>query len=97
MNELGTQHIPAHSPQAKGRIERSFQTLQERLVIELRLAGASTLEEANAVLKNFIERYNQKFAIPPANPVSAFRPIPSHLRLEHIFCWKEHRILNPGY
>ncbi len=97
LNELGIHHIPAHSPQAKGRIERSFQTLQERLVLELRLAGASTLEEANAVLKNFIVRYNQKFAVPPANPVSAFRPIPSHLRLEHIFCWKEHRILNPGY
>lgn len=97
LNELGIQHISARSPQAKGRIERSFQTLQERLVIELRLAGASTLEEANAVLKSFIERYNKKFAVPPANPTSAFRPIPSHLRLEHIFCWKEHRILNPGY
>jgi transposase len=97
LNELGIQHIPAHSPQAKGRIERSFQTLQERLVVELRLARASTLEEANTVLKNFIERYNKKFAVPPANPVSAFRPIPSHLRLDHIFCWKEHRKLNPGY
>ncbi|MGB9787189.1 MAG: ISNCY family transposase, partial [Infirmifilum uzonense] len=97
LNELGIYHIPANSPQAKGRIERSFQTLQERLVVELRLADASTLEEANAVLKNFIKRYNQKFAVPPADPTPAFRPIPSHLRLEHIFCWKELRTLNPGY
>lgn len=97
LNELGIQHIPARSPQAKGRIERSFQTLQERLVLELRLAGAATLDDANAVLKNFIVRYNKKFAVQPANPVSAFRPIPSHLRLDHVFCWKEHRMLNPGY
>ena len=97
LNELGIHHIPAHSPQAKGRIERSFQTLQERLVVELRLANASTLDEANAVLKNFIKRYNDRFAVPPADNTSAFRPVPSHLRLEHIFCWKELRTLNPGY
>lgn len=97
LKELGIHHIPANSPQAKGRIERSFQTLQQRLVVELRLANASNLQEANAVLQNFIERYNHKFALPPANPESAFRPIPSHLRLEHIFCWKELRLLNSGY
>ncbi|MCL6477896.1 MAG: ISNCY family transposase [Peptococcaceae bacterium] len=97
LRNLGIQHIPAYSPQAKGRIERSFETLQQRLVIELRLAGASSLEEANAVLPGFIERYNEKFAVPPAETVSAFRPIPSHLRLEYIFSWKEYRTLNPGY
>jgi len=98
LNELGIQHIPALSPQAKGRIERSFETLQERLVIELRLAGAKNCEEANRVLNGgFIERYNARFAVPPANSLSAFRPVPSHLRLEHIFCWKEYRTLNPGY
>ncbi|MDI3481862.1 MAG: hypothetical protein PWQ97_1517, partial [Tepidanaerobacteraceae bacterium] len=94
---LGIEHIPARSPQAKGRIERSYLTLQERLTVELRLAGASTCEEANAVLQRFIESYNQKFAVPPADPESAFRPIPFHLRLDHIFCWKEYRTLNPGY
>ena len=97
LNELGIQHIPARSPQAKGRIERAFETLQQRLVIELRLAGAKNLEEANKVLEEFIPRYNEKFAKPPADSVSAFRPIPSHLRLEHIFCWKEYRTLNSGY
>ncbi|MGB9887733.1 MAG: ISNCY family transposase [Moorellales bacterium] len=90
LNELGIQHIPALSPQAKGRIERSFETLQERLVIELRLAGAKNCEEANRVLHaGFIERYNARFAVPPAESLSAFRPVPSHLRLEHILCWKE--------
>lgn len=97
LSELGIQHIAAHSPQAKGRIERTFGTLQERLVVELRLAGASTIEEANRVLKEFIPRYNEKFAKPPAVAQSAFRPVPSHLRLEHIFCWKDHRRINPGY
>lgn len=98
LNELGIQHIPALSPQAKGRIERSFETLQERLVIELRLAGAKNCEEANRVLNGgFIERYNARFAVPPADSLSAFRPVPSHLRLKHIFCWKEYRTLNPGY
>ncbi|MBC7344030.1 MAG: ISNCY family transposase [Clostridia bacterium] len=98
LNELGIQHIPARSPQAKGRIERLFETLQQRLVVELRLAGACTLEQANQVLKNgFIERFNRRFAVPAAICHSAFRPVPSHLRLEHIFCWKEHRRLNSGY
>jgi len=98
LNELGIQHIPALSPQAKGRIERCFETLQQRLVVELRLAGAKNCDDANRVLKEgFIERYNARFAVPPADAVSAFRPVPSHLRLEHVFCWKEHRTLNPGY
>ncbi|MGB9812324.1 MAG: hypothetical protein ACPLVF_01610 [Thermovenabulum sp.] len=97
LNELGIRHIPAFSPQAKGRIERCFQTLQQRLVVRLRLAGASTLDEANAVLNEFIKEYNSKFAVQPDNPIPAFRPIPSHLRLDHIFCWKEYRVLNPGY
>ncbi|WP_207666920.1 integrase core domain-containing protein [Desulfofundulus salinum] len=85
------------SPQAKGRVERAFGTLQERLTVELRLAGACSLEEANEVLERFIERYNQRFAVPPESSASAFRPVPAHLRLEHVFCWKERRVLNPGY
>jgi len=97
LSELGIQLIHAHSPQAKGRIERAFLTLQERLRIELRLAGASTLEEANRVLQAYIPRYNEQFAVPPAEAASAFRPIPSHIRLEHVFCWKDKRMLNPGY
>lgn len=97
LNELGITHIPARSPQAKGRVERAFGTLQERLTVELRLAGARSLEEANEVLGRFIERYNQQFAVLPESSASAFRPVPAHLRLEHVFCWKEYRVLNPGY
>jgi len=97
LNELGITHIPARSPQAKGRVERAFGTLQERLTVELRLAGACSLEEANEILGRFIERYNRQFAVPPESSASAFRPVPAHLRLEHVFCWKEHRVLNPGY
>jgi transposase len=96
LSELGIERIYAQSPQAKGRIERAFQTLQQRLVVELRLAGASCIDEANAVLKEFIPRYNERFAVPPAEAEPAFRPIPPHMRLEHIFCHKEQRKLNPG-
>jgi len=97
LSELGIQRIHARSPQAKGRIERAFLTLQERLRGEIRLTGASTLDEAHAVLKAYIPRFNEQFAVPPAEAQSAFREIPPHIRLEHIFCWKEKRTLNPGY
>jgi transposase len=97
LSELGIERIYAQSPQAKGRIERAFLTLQERLRVELRLAGACTLDEANAVLKEYIPRYNERFAVPAAEAEPAFRPIPPHIRLEHIFCRKEQRQVHPGY
>lgn len=97
ITELGIAHIPARSPQAKGRIERLWSTLQERLTVHLRLIGARTLEEAEAALPAFMERYNERFAVPPAETDGAFRPVPAHLRLEHIFCWKEQRTVLPGY
>lgn len=95
--ELGVGIWHAESPQAKGRVERSFNTLQERLLIHLRLAGARTLEQAERVLTQFIPDYNSRFAKAPADAASAFRPVPAHLRLEHILCWKEKRQLLPGY
>lgn len=95
--ELGSAHIKARSPQAKGRIERLWGTLQERLVVHLRLMGATTLEEAEAALPDFIERYNERFAVPPAEAQVAFRSVPAHMRLEHILCWKEQRTVLPGY
>ena len=66
--------IPARSPQAKGRVERLFGTLQDRLVKELRRAGASDLAEANAVLHNYLPRFNKRFMKPAAQPGSAYRP-----------------------
>jgi len=91
--ELAMESIAARSPQAKGRVERLFGTFQDRLVSELRLAGAKTLQEANRVLKAFLPRFNRKFAVPPAEEGSAYRPIPTDLALEEIFCFKYDRIV----
>ena len=74
LDELGISLIPAYSPQAKGRVERLFQTLQDRLVKALRRAGASDAAQANAVLSTFLPRFNQRFSQPPAQPGSAYRP-----------------------
>ena len=75
LDELGIRLIAAHSPQAKGRVERLFQTLQDRLVKTLRRAGASDVAQANAVLPTFLPRFNQRFSQPPAVPGSAYRPV----------------------
>lgn len=63
LSELGIRSIAARSPQAKGRVERLFGILQARLVIELRLAGASTLAQANALLADYLPRFNRHFAL----------------------------------
>ena len=91
MEELGVQLIFALSPQAKGRVERTAGTFQDRLITELRLAGAATMEEAKAVLKQFLPRYNRRFRVPPKCPEPAFRPVEPGLRLEHILCFKHRR------
>lgn len=75
MKELGIEMIFANSPQAKGRIERSNRTLQNRLVQELRLHNISTIDAANAFLPTFIEDYNRRFAAVPKSPDNAHRPI----------------------
>ena len=64
MDELGIQMIFTQSPQAKGRVERTAGTFQDRLITELRLAGATTIEQANTVLEQFLPRYNRRFQIP---------------------------------
>jgi transposase len=81
LEELGIQSIPACSPQAKGRIERAWRTCQDRLVSELRLARAVTVEEANAVLARFCADYNQRFARPAAEAASDFRCLPRRFDL----------------
>ena len=67
LTELNIDILCANSPQAKGRVERAFGTLQDRLVKELRLAGISTVEAANAWLPGFVEDYNKRFSRAPAN------------------------------
>ncbi|MFH0913968.1 MAG: ISNCY family transposase [Chloroflexota bacterium] len=91
MEELGITSIPARSPQAKGRIERLWGTFQDRLVSELRLAGAKTIEEANRVLWDFLPRYNRRFAVPAAEPGSAYREVGEGFVPDEIFCFKYQR------
>jgi transposase len=75
LRELGIVSLAAPSPQAKGRVERLFGTLQDRLVVELRLAGATTLAQANAVVAAYLPRFNARFAVPPANADPAWCPL----------------------
>jgi transposase len=79
LQELGIGYIPAGSAQAKGRIERLWRTLQDRLVVELRLRGLTTLETANAFLPEFRADYNRRFTHPPADPTPAWRRPPPAL------------------
>ena len=80
--ELGIGYIRAHSPQAKGRIERLWRTLQDRLRMELRLRGIHTPAAANAVLPEFLADYNRRFAHAPTDPTPAWRRPPRDLALQ---------------
>ena len=91
MRELGIQSIVALSPQAKGRVERLWGTFQDRLVSELRLAGAATLEDANQVLAGFLPRFNDRFAVPPSQPGTAYRKPEPGVCLEGVLCFKYQR------
>jgi transposase len=79
--------IGARSPEAKGRVERLWGTLQDRLVTELRLEGITAIEDANGFLPGFLERHNERFAVPAADPVPAWRPWPEGLSSEAVFCF----------
>jgi transposase len=85
MQELDIQIICANSPQAKGRLERVIQTLQDRLVKELRLRNLSTIEAANAFLAEFREDFNRRFAVPPRSTHDAHRPLLPTENLDRIF------------
>src|SRR5215208_8453258 len=89
--ELNIEIICANTASAKGRVERAHATLQDRLVKELRLAGISDLEVANAFLPNFIETYNSKFARAPAHDRDLHRPLAGMNDLGDILCWRETR------
>jgi len=97
LHELEVKIIFAQSPQAKGRVERSFQTHQDRLVKELRLAEISTLEQANAFLDSYLPKHNARFAIKPLRKTNLHRPIPKRLNLEELFCIKEYRTIGNGF
>lgn len=91
MGELGIEQIFARSPQAKGRVERMAGTFQDRLVSELRLAGAATIDQANAVLQNFLPRFNRQFRVPARQSEVAYRPLDPSLQPERILCFKHSR------
>jgi transposase len=84
LKALGVEIIYALSPQAKGRVERLWGTLQDRLVSELRLAGAKTLQQANAVLMRHLPEHNRRFAVPAADCTPAWRPVRSGLDLDRV-------------
>lgn len=91
MQELGIQQVFAHSPQAKGRVERTAGTFQDRLVSELRLAGVDSLTAADEVLRTFLPRFNERFGVGPRDITSAYRPVPPGLRLDDVLCYRHPR------
>ncbi|MFC1808002.1 ISNCY family transposase [Candidatus Omnitrophota bacterium] len=96
LNELGVTMIPAYSPEARGRSEREFRTLQGRIPNELKLHGIKTLEEANRFLRgSYIKELNKRFMVLPEESGSAFIPVAKHINLDLIFSIKEQRSVNP--
>jgi hypothetical protein len=91
LKQLGVEHIGAYSPQARGRSERAFQTLQDRLPKELKLAGIASIDEANAFIRDvYLPAHNARFAAAAAQAGSAFTPIPG-VDLDEILCVQEER------
>ena len=94
LKELNVELICAHSPQAKGRVERANGTLQDRLIKELRERGVCSMEEGNNFLAEYTELYNKKFGVEPASPENAHQSILPSQNLEQMFMLKEERILS---
>lgn len=94
MKELGIKLIFARSSQAKGRVERSFKTHQDRLVKLLRVEGITNIKDANQYLPEYINKHNGKFSVKPKSSVNVHRAIPSNLNLTHILCEKDIRTVS---
>jgi hypothetical protein len=97
LKELGVEVVHANSPQAKGRIERLFGTLQDRLVKEMRLRGIGTIEEGNGFLKQYLPVYNRRFSVPPRQENNLHRPLPKGFNLDAILCIKTERTLRNDF
>jgi transposase-like protein len=97
LKELGVEVVHANSPQAKGRIERLFRTLQDRLVKEMRLRSIRTLEEANAFLEEYLPIYNRRFSVRPRERGNLHRPLGRGLDLDAILCIKTERTLRNDF
>lgn len=94
LRELDIELIPAYSPQAKGRVERAFETLQDRLIKEMRLEGISSIEEGNKFLPIYFKAFNNKFAVNPTSEKNVHRELLPGTELERIMCLKEERVIS---
>ena len=94
VEELGIEMFPASSPQAKGRIERLWETLQSRLVTEFRINHITTIEQANEFLKGYINRYNSKFCVTANNSKSVFLKLSKRYNLDELLCVKFERAID---
>lgn len=94
---LAIEVIHANSPQAKGRVERLFKTLQDRLVREMRLLGIKSVDEANVFLKTYLPKYNRRFAKPAASEADLHRPALHSRELDRILCIKEERTVKNDF
>jgi len=93
LDELGIASISAYSPQAKGRVERLWETFQDRLISELRLAGTKTEDEANKVLSEYLSKHNKKFSVLALQPESAYLRVEDDFDPDRYFCFKYHRVV----
>lgn len=94
VEELGIEMFPASSPQAKGRIERLWETLQSRLVTEFRINKITTIDKANEFLPNYIIKYNSKFSVEASSKKSLFLKLPKRYNLDELLCVKYERTID---
>jgi transposase len=97
LKELGVEVSHAHSPQAKGRIERLFRTFQDRALKEMRLRGIGTIEEGNQFLEGYLPLYNKRFSVYPREKEDFHRPLAKGLDLDAILCIKTERALRNDF
>ncbi|MEI3395125.1 MAG: ISNCY family transposase [Clostridia bacterium] len=91
---LGINMFPASTSQAKGRVERLWETFQDRLITEFKLAKVNTIEQANIFLKSYLKKYNKKFSVEPKSDKSYFIPVPSYLNLDLLLSIKLTRCID---
>lgn len=97
LKELVVEMIYAYSPQAKGRIERLFNTFQDRVIKEMRLKGIASIEDGNKFLEEYLPIYNKRFAVKPLKEANIHREIPEGLDLDNILCIKTERVLRNDF
>ena len=97
LKELGVEVRHAHSPQAKGRIERLFRTFQDRVIKEMRLRGIKTIEEGNKFLEEYLPLYNKRFSVRPREKEDVHRPLPRGIDLNAVLCIKTQRTLRNDF